>query len=275
MKYTGERLTCDRNGQIAIEHLHRYACIKNIITGKKVLDIASGEGYGTNLISKHASSVIGVDISEEAIEHAKKKYRSNNISFIRGSAENIPLSDNSIDVVISFETLEHLENHDKMLEEIKRVMTKNGMLVISSPDKSYYSDAANYKNEFHIKELYADEFYSLIKKYFSNVEMYYQNFIIGSVISMPEEKKNIIEYSGNYTQITEKKKLTHTFCLCIASDNTIVKLDNSIFYGNNLYYKAEDAYNDRINAVYNSTSYKIGNTFVEPVKKLLSIFKRQ
>ena len=103
-EWTGERLTTSKTNEIAIHHLHRYAIAIDLAKGKDVLDIASGEGYGSNLLANTAKSVTGVDISESVIEFAKKKYTRNNLSFKVGSTSNIPLENDSVDLLVSFET---------------------------------------------------------------------------------------------------------------------------------------------------------------------------
>lgn len=105
----------------ATEHLHRYAIASEFIDNKIVLDIASGEGYGSYLFTKKAKQVIGIDISSEAISHASEKYKKENLTFKIGSITNIPIEKSSIDVVVSFETLEHIYE-EGMLLEIKRVL---------------------------------------------------------------------------------------------------------------------------------------------------------
>ena len=110
-KWSGERLETFVYGEFVSEHLHRY-CLANLyVTDKVVLDIASGEGYGSNLLSSSAKEVIGVDIDQEAVENAKQKYKKSNLNFKTGSADKIPVADNSIDVLVSFETIEHHDKH--------------------------------------------------------------------------------------------------------------------------------------------------------------------
>ena len=106
--------------------------------GKRVLDIACGEGYGANLLAFVASKVIGVDLDAGTIAHAKAKYRRRNLHFVQGSCTEIPCEDHSIDLVASFETIEHISEHDAFLSEIKRVLAPGGILVISSPHKAEY-----------------------------------------------------------------------------------------------------------------------------------------
>src|SRR5690606_13277305 len=152
--FTGERLETSICNGNTINHLHRYAIAMSLIKGKTVLDIASGEGYGSHLMSFESQYVYGVDINDEAIKRAAKKYQRDNLKFIVGSTSNIPIETNSIDVVISFETIEHHNEHDQMMNEVKRVLKPEGTLIISSPDKYFYSDLRNYNNPFHVKELY-------------------------------------------------------------------------------------------------------------------------
>ena len=150
------------------EHWHRYHAIQHLVAGKRVLDVACGEGYGSALLSRVASAVSGVDISNEAITHATAKYLTQkNLKFIEASCTQLPFADHSFDVVVSFETIEHITEHDAFLDEIKRVLTADGLLIISSPNKAEYSDARNFKNEFHVGELYRDELAALIAKRFA------------------------------------------------------------------------------------------------------------
>ena len=135
MNFTGERYVPSEKGQIEAEHLHRYYAARQLAKGRVVLDIASGEGYGSALIAEVAESVTGVDIDKEVVKHANNKYRRKNLEFRQGSCENIPIADAVIDLVISFETIEHHDQHNEMMQEIVRVLKPNGVLLISSPNK--------------------------------------------------------------------------------------------------------------------------------------------
>ena len=185
MEATGERFLPDQmDGQIKAEHLNRYYFVTTQfdLKGKTILDIASGEGYGSNILAQQAKQVFGVDIAEEAVTHANSKYKSNNLQYLQGSATNIPIENNTIDMVVSFETIEHLDKHEEMMREIKRVLKPNGILVISSPNKKEYTDAPGSVNHFHIKELYTKEFIDLVSNYFSNIKLFWQRYIVGSII---------------------------------------------------------------------------------------------
>ena len=150
LEWTGERYLPEVAGQVALEHVHRYLCARAYCQGKAVLDVASGEGYGSALLAVTAERVIGVDLAAEAVAHAQARYRRPNLEFRQGSCIAIPLPDASFDVVVSFETIEHIDQHEAMLAEIKRVLKPDGLLIISSPEKREYSDSPNYKNAFHV-----------------------------------------------------------------------------------------------------------------------------
>src|SRR5258706_12690362 len=132
---TGERLVPSVCNETTMEHLHRYAIAKSFAENKQVLDIACGEGYGSNLLADAAAKVWGVDINAETIRQATNKYKKNNLVFSEGSIENIPCENSSIDLVVCFETIEHIVNHDKLMAEIKRVLKPLGILIASTPDK--------------------------------------------------------------------------------------------------------------------------------------------
>ena len=182
LPFTGERYVPRISGNIEIEHKHRYLYALPYVEGKAVLDIASGEGYGSALLASKAASVVGVDVAPDAVTHAARKYRLDNLAFRVGSCSDIPILDGAVDVVVSFETIEHHDQHERMLAEIKRVLKPGGLVVISSPDKAIYSDKPSYHNPFHVRELYHDEFEGLFRARFKNVLGLGQKVIFGSGI---------------------------------------------------------------------------------------------
>jgi ubiquinone/menaquinone biosynthesis C-methylase UbiE len=119
MKDTGERLIPEGHHQTLTygEHISRYLSVTDVVKDKVVLDIASGTGYGTQLIAKTAKKVYGVDYSPEAIEYSKQNHSSDNVEFKVGDAHNIPMDDKSVDVVVSLETIEHLKDPAKFLHQ--------------------------------------------------------------------------------------------------------------------------------------------------------------
>src|SRR5438046_354833 len=134
LPWTGERLTTDVSGQVEIEHLHRYFFARVLCRDLDVLDIASGEGYGAALLAQVARSVVGVEISNEAVAHAQAAYHQPKLRYIQGDARKIPLPDSSVDAVVSFETIEHFYEHEAFVAEVKRVLRPNGFFIVSSPE---------------------------------------------------------------------------------------------------------------------------------------------
>ena len=111
LTWTGERFLPEVVGDIRYEHLHRYLMARELVRGKDVLDIACGEGYGSRILAEVAKSVIGIDLSQAAAAHASASYTADNLHFAQGDCSCIPLPNASLDVVVSFETLEHHDRH--------------------------------------------------------------------------------------------------------------------------------------------------------------------
>ena len=182
LPWTGERYVPGVIGDIELEHLHRYYVARELATGKDVLDIACGEGYGSAILAEVALSVVGVDASEEVIRYAAERYQRSNVHFKLGVCSHIPLPDASIDLIVSFETIEHHAEHHEMMREFVRVLRPDGQVIISSPDKAEYSDKPHFSNAFHVKELYFEEFQELLLSYFGYAQFYGQRVRYGSCI---------------------------------------------------------------------------------------------
>jgi ubiquinone/menaquinone biosynthesis C-methylase UbiE len=266
--WTGERLETFVYNKNTIDHLHRYSIATNYILDKVVLDIACGEGYGSNLMSKSAKFVYGVDIDSETIANAKIKYVKSNLNFQTGSADNIPIPDASIDVVVSYETIEHHDKHDEMMLEIKRVLKSDGVLIISTPDKLFYTDKRNYINEFHVKELYKNEFFDLVVSKFANIQILNQLFVNGNSIIYPDSDDNLNVYKGDYFNIGSYE-VNPLYLIIIASDIFTTPQWVSVFDGSKVFSMDDD----KIEKIYKSKSYIIGNFILKPFKVLKKIFR--
>jgi SAM-dependent methyltransferase len=177
LEYTGERLVPEKaEGYVFWEHVYRYRFALQFARGRSVLDIACGEGYGTASLGRVAESVIGVDISESAVDHAKKKY---GIDVRVGSAEAIPVPSQTIEVVVSFETIEHVQNPAAFIRECHRVLVPGGLLVLSTPNRDIYSEQGHH-NEFHIAEMNESEFRQVLEPQFSRIAWFRQRPTVGS-----------------------------------------------------------------------------------------------
>ncbi len=217
LEWTGERYIPTVSGEIEFEHYHRYLLARKYASGKKVLDIACGEGYGSQLLSSVSEFVYAVDIDPATIKNARSKYTDKNIEFIAGSCSKIPLGDNSVDLVVSFETIEHHDQHEEMISEINRVLKDDGLLIISSPDKKEYSDLTGNVNEYHVKELYQDEFVELLKHSFSYVTLMGQIIKYGSIIAPVDQSKSIEFYPFD-SQENNEEKYNPLYFIALASN---------------------------------------------------------
>jgi ubiquinone/menaquinone biosynthesis C-methylase UbiE len=188
LEFTGERLTTAVGGQVELEHIHRYLMARTLCRGKDVLDIASGEGYGAAILAQVARSVVGVDIDHAAVAHAAESYQRPNLRFVRGDARRIPLPNASVDVVTSFETLEHFREHEEFLCDVNRVLRPDGFLLISTPDCDVCSPSGCAANPFHVRELSRDEFFSQLSALFPSVSIFRQRPLIGSLIAKSSKK---------------------------------------------------------------------------------------
>ena len=204
LTFTGERFTPLCAGEIAYEHWHRYAFARRFCAGKHVLDAACGEGYGTSLLGAMAASAVGIDIDAATIAHATTRYgHAEHLRFVEASCTRLPLADASFDVVVSFETVEHLDESDQaaMLGEFARVLKADGLLIISSPNKRLYSDARNYVNEFHRHELYRDGFAALLSQAFPAQRWHHQRLGFWSGIWAEADSGGVEAWRGDSNNV--------------------------------------------------------------------------
>jgi SAM-dependent methyltransferase len=185
LEFTGERFVPGTAGEILYEHWHRYAFARRYVAGKRVLDVACGEGYGSALLAGVASAVTGIDIDAGTIAHARASYAAlPNVRFEQASATALPLPDASVDAVVSFETIEHLPRTEQpqLLAEIARVLTEDGVLVMSAPNPDEYSTARNYRNPFHLHEPDRAELGALLGNAFPFQRWFRQRRYFGSAV---------------------------------------------------------------------------------------------
>jgi ubiquinone/menaquinone biosynthesis C-methylase UbiE len=164
----------ENNGRCYLEHLGRYEFASHSVQGKTVLDVACGTGYGApSLVAAGARSYCGVDISAEAVEFAESRYKvSPNVSFMVGDACRLDgIDDGAIDVVISFETIEHLADPRLFLAGLRRVLVPGGALIMSTPNRSVRDPGGTLHstpaNPFHLREWNTTEFTQLLRDFFT------------------------------------------------------------------------------------------------------------
>jgi SAM-dependent methyltransferase len=180
--FTGERLTGAIGGQVEIEHYHRYLLARSLVAGRDVLDVASGEGYGSALLAQVARSVIGVEYSGPTARGAAASFPRPNLSFVQADARALPLADGCVDAVVSFETIEHFDRQADFLHEVRRVLRPEGSFIVSTPDRDIYSPANAPANQFHVREMTRAEFAALLGQTFRHVQIVRQRALIGSAL---------------------------------------------------------------------------------------------
>jgi ubiquinone/menaquinone biosynthesis C-methylase UbiE len=155
---------------IYAEHMTRYLSTQELSKGKDVLDIASGSGYGTKVIAETAKKVYGVDVDEPSINYAREHYGGKNIEYLVGDGESIPLPDDSVDVVVTFETIEHIKDYKRFIKEIDRVLRPDGLAIVSTPNDLEFAEG----NHFHLHEFQYEELVGLLRQDFKFIDSYYQ-----------------------------------------------------------------------------------------------------
>lgn len=223
-----ERLEFDKEEYSAIEaaiHLNRYFLAKFCCNGKVVLDVACGEGYGSYLLSKWgAKEVIGIDVSVKAISKANRMFKLDNINFEISNAEKMTNLPNSFfDLIVSFETIEHLQNPKKFLNEILRVAKRNAIIIITCPNDYFYYPNGTSNNKYHLKKYNFKEFKDFTKQVLGNNVEYLLGVYASGYINTKAKKNQLKqnqEYMLNFSNIDT---------LAVPPDTDITE-NNSCYY---------------------------------------------
>jgi SAM-dependent methyltransferase len=158
------------------EHEARYQFAGAFVKGKRVLDLACGAGIGTSyLLRAGARSCTGVDVSQEAVNFASEHYPGPR--FLLGDGLNIPLGDESVDVVVSFETMEHVSDQSRFLAECYRVLIPGGVFVGSTPHDPVlrWIDPGN---PFHLHEFSVQKMAELLSAKFRDIHLFAQSPVV-------------------------------------------------------------------------------------------------
>jgi len=168
-----EHLPIDPSSPWWGEHRARYRYAQAHVRDRQVLDIACGSGFGCIMLSEaKAKFVIGVDIEMEVVVTAQRHLSFPGVRFIRGNGTALPFMDSIFDIVTSFETLEHIADYETFLCEVRRVTSKDGCLVLSTPNALVTTRYP--RNPYHIYEFTPTELYDLLSKFYKSVNIYGQ-----------------------------------------------------------------------------------------------------
>ncbi|MGP4071491.1 class I SAM-dependent methyltransferase [Piscibacillus sp. B03] len=190
---TGERVVpklMDPLNPLLLEHIARYQFALDYLYGR-VLDLSCGAGYGTHMIAKRRKKevieVVGLDLDQEVIRYAKGEYYHPKSRFEVGDATDPSLVDTygAFDCIVSFETIEHIEDEQAILDNYYRLLKPGGTLIVSTPFGEGRGVPCG--NPFHIYQLTQDEFRNLFKNQYEEVEFFYQN----GVVLEPFKRENV------------------------------------------------------------------------------------
>ncbi len=236
LEFTGERFTPECVREIWYEHWARYAFALDLARGKRVLDAACGEGYGSALLAQTAREVLGLDIAEAAIAHARVRYANlPHLRFERGDCTALDLPPASADLIVSFETLEHVAAQAALVAGFARTLAPDGVLLISSPDKRTYSDLSGFRNEFHVRELYRDEFQALLAPHFPHVRLYGQKLLFQSAIwaldEAPDGSAAAATAGEGGTQVKSGLRYDPLYFIAVCSRQPLPRLPAMALFG--------------------------------------------
>jgi 2-polyprenyl-3-methyl-5-hydroxy-6-metoxy-1,4-benzoquinol methylase len=172
LELTGERTLPDvpAENYWYRRHLAVYEWIGARVIGRRVLDMACG--YGSEVLSRSAAAVAGVDANPEAFEHARLRYRRENLSFERGLVETFG-APGSFDAVVFLQTIEHVQDPQAVLEHFRRLLAPGGVAYVTTPNLLTLAPpgAAKSGNPWHLREYRAHEFEALCRSAFDQVEL--------------------------------------------------------------------------------------------------------
>ncbi len=178
VEFTGERVVPGKTpADIYREHIDRYIFAASLTKGKAILDVACGTGYGANhMVEVGARRAVGVDISIESVACARDRFGGGEgRSFVCADGIKLPFGNDSFDIVVSFETIEHIRQYREFLLECRRVLKENGLFICSTPNRKVFSPGSEEPlNVFHVKEFWPGEFRQLLCTCFVDVTFYGQ-----------------------------------------------------------------------------------------------------
>ena len=173
---------------IESEHRGRYLWAGQLAAGLDVLDAGCGTGYGTEILADAgATRVVGIDVSEAAITEAKSNSSRQTSEFLLGDLHSLPFADASFDLAVCFEVIEHVENQQLAIAELRRVLRPTGILTISSPNRNVYPPG----NPYHTHEFVPEELEAALSQKFANVTLFRQSPWLAAAILDDNQARSV------------------------------------------------------------------------------------
>ena len=226
MEFTGERVIPGQDDvDLFNEHRARYWFARRFAKGKNVLDAACGTGYGSALLAEIARAVVGVDVDRGALDYARQHFRVPNLRFAQSDCLALPFADGCFDRIVAFEIIEHLDQTEAFLAELRRVLAPAGALILSTPNRLYYTDEREEINPFHRREFSYPEFEEMLRSVFPHCAILFQNHVAGIAVSGPGAEwssqalrgERLYQEEGGTQAIEEARRSAHFFAAVCSS----------------------------------------------------------
>lgn len=256
LKFTGERIVPGADNceptfaqKMYQEHIARYAFASQFVDSKDVLDVGCGVGYGSQWLGREgAKSVLGIDLADDAIDHARKNYFHPAVTYRTLNAAEIDVED-SVDVAVCFELIEHVHDQVKVLDGIKRALRRDGLLVISTP-----RPLDQIRTHFHEHELSFEEIRNLLKQRFQYVEAFFERNYFTSFVGSAEPQS-----VDQLLSITDRYNIEHAdYFIFVASNEKPERFTQA----RNVLSINDDSYvlrlEDDLSAMRNGENYHLG-----------------
>lgn len=246
-----------------LRFLFAYEFAKDKISeSSSVLEMGCGAGYGANLLSQHVKEIIGLDVDQDMIAYALKKYGSENCFFKLYDGIKIPYQDNTFDAVVSLQVIEHIQDDSNYISEIHRVLKNNGIFILTTPNKTLRLKPNQRPwNRFHVREYDQHELEGVLKTKFFDVK-------IQGIRGNEEVQRVELGRINEGLKIISLDPLNLRKLIPQSLKPTMIKFLRKLIYGNNT------KENNNFLKKYSSKDYYIIENNLEDSLDLLGICKK-
>ena len=237
MEFTGERVIPGQGDvDLLNEHRARYWFARRFAADKIVLDAACGTGYGSALLAETAKAVVGADLARDAIEYARQHFASPKVHFAQADCLALPFATGRLELIVAFEIIEHLDDAEAFLRELRRVLDPSGLLILSTPNRLYYTDDRGEINPFHRREFSYPEFEEILRPLFPHRAILFENHVAGLAVSGPEAKPNfaasstgrIFQEEAAAVNIEDERRGAHFF-MAVCSAHSLPSIEPLLY----------------------------------------------